>query len=116
MRVGGVRAAGGSGIAGVIGDRLSRDDPRGLALLRRYADRLDPDTRHALGTAAGMLSTSLDSAAWVRDRSAALDAVNAVDATDPPPVVSSGGMLFDPTTASSAPASGWPRSTGAATR
>jgi hypothetical protein len=89
----GVRAAGGSVIVSVIGERLSRDDPKGVALFRQYADRLDPDTRHALGMAAGTLSASLDAAAWVRDRratlrrraptgDAALDAVNTVDATE----------------------------------
>jgi len=104
----GVRAAGGSVIAGVIGERLSRDDPQGVVLFRQYADRLDPSARHALGMAAGTLSTSLDAAAWVRDRSAtlrtrapsgdaALDAVNAASAplAEPPPAVSSGGLLRD---------------------
>jgi hypothetical protein len=104
----GVRAAGGSVIASVIGERLSRDDPQGVVLFRQYADRLDPDTRHALGMAVGTLSTSLDAAAWVRDRratlrtraptgDAALDAVNTASAplAEPSPAVSSGGMLLD---------------------
>jgi hypothetical protein len=77
-------------------------------LFRQYVNRLDPSARHALGMAAGTLSTSLDAAAWVRDRSAtlrrraltgdaALDAVNAASASlaEPPPVVSSDGMLLD---------------------
>jgi hypothetical protein len=104
----GVRAAGGSVIAGVIEDRLSRDDPQGVVLFRRYTDRLDPDTRHALGTAAGTLSNAIDAAAWLRDRSAtlstpeptgdgALDAVNAASASraEPPSVTSSAGTLLD---------------------
>ncbi|MGH7289653.1 MAG: hypothetical protein ACREJT_00485, partial [Myxococcota bacterium] len=83
----GVRAAGGSVIAGVIGDRLARNDPMGVKLFRQYADRLDPNARRALGAAAETLSNSIDATAWVRDRSAtllkpaptgdaALDAVN----------------------------------------
>jgi hypothetical protein len=105
----GVRAAGGSVIAGVIGDRLARNDPQGVSLFRQYADRLDPNTRRTLGAAAGTLSNSIDADAWLRERSAALrtpaptgdaalDAVNAASAStdEPPPAVVSNGLLLDP--------------------
>jgi hypothetical protein len=104
----GVRAAGGSVIAGVIGDRLARNDPAGVTLFRQYGARLDPSTRRTLGAAAEMLSNSVAAAAWVRDRSAALrtpaltgdavlDAVNTASAStaEAPPVISSGGVLLD---------------------
>jgi len=103
-----VREAGSSVIAGVIGDRLSRNDPMGLTLFRQHADRLDDRTRRTLGVAAETLSNTLDAAVWLRERSAtlhtpaptgdaALDAVNAASAStaEPPPVVSSGGTLLD---------------------
>jgi hypothetical protein len=75
-----------------------------VELLRQYADRLDLSTRRTLGMAVGTLSTSLDAAAWVSDSratlrtraptgDAALDAVNAVDATEPASVISSNGLL-----------------------
>ncbi|WP_428659345.1 hypothetical protein [Reyranella sp.] len=104
----GVRAAGGSIIAGVIGDRLARSDPAGVGLFKQYGKRLDPTARRALGAAAEMLSNSIEATAWLRDRSATLrtpaptgdaapDAVNAASAptVEPPPVVSSGGTLLD---------------------
>jgi hypothetical protein len=68
----GVRAAGGSVIAGVIGDRLSRNDPLGVSLFRQYADRLHPTARRTLGAAAETLSNTLDATAWLRERSATL--------------------------------------------
>jgi len=70
----GVHAAGGSVIAGAIGDRLSRNDPLGVGLFRRYADRLDPTDRRTLGAAAETLSNTLDAVDWLRDRSATLRA------------------------------------------
>jgi hypothetical protein len=86
------------------GDRLARNDPQGVAPSRR---RLDSAARCTLGTAAGTLSNTLDAAAWLRERSAALPTQ----------------MLSPPNrhccligTASSAPASVWPRSTVAAER
>ncbi len=95
----GVRAAGGSVIAGVIGDRLSRNDPQGVALFRQYADRLDPNDRRTLGAAAETLSNTIAATVWMRDSSAtlALDAVNAASEpiAGPPPVVSSSGALLD---------------------
>ena len=68
----GVRTAGGSVIASVIGDRLARNDPMGVTLFRQHADRLDDHTRRTLGAAAETLSNTLDAAAWLRDRSATL--------------------------------------------
>jgi len=104
----GVRAAGGSVIAGAIGDRLSSNDPIGVALFRQHAERLDPRARRTLGAAAETLSNTLDAAAWLRDRSAtlrtpaptgdaALDAVNAATASaaESLPVVASAGTLLD---------------------
>jgi len=86
------RPACGSVVAGVIGDRLRRNDPQGVVPLRQYADRLDPSTRRTLSTAAGTLSNTFDAAAWLRDRTAtlrapeptgdaALDTVNAAGAS-----------------------------------
>jgi hypothetical protein len=105
----GVRAAGESVVAGVIGDRLARNDPQGVTLFRQYADRLEPSDRRTLGAAAGTLSNSIDAAAWLRERSAtlrtpaptgdaALDAVNIANGStaEPPPVISSAGTLLDP--------------------
>jgi hypothetical protein len=105
----GVRTAGGSVVAGVIGDRLARNDPQGVRLFRQYADRLDPADRRTLGAAAETLSNTLDAAAWLRERSAtlrmpaptgdaALDAVNAASGStaEPPRVISSAGTLLDP--------------------
>ena len=124
----GVREAGGSVIAGVIGDRLARNDPLGVALFRQYGERLDPGDRRTLGAAAETLSNTVEAAAWVRDRSAtlrtpaptgdpALDAVNAASAStaEPPPVTSSAARCSI-RTASPATASGWTRSRTAAAR
>ena len=107
----GVRAAGGSVIAGVIGNRLGRNDPQGVALFQQCRDRLDPSTRRTLGAAAETLSNTVAATAWLRDSSnkrdagktptptgdPALDAVNAASAftAEPPPVVSSSGTLLD---------------------
>jgi hypothetical protein len=101
----GVRAAGGSVIAGVIGDRLSRNDPAGVALFRQYGNRLDLSARRTLGAAAETLSNTLDASVWLRDRSATLRtpaptgdaALDAVNASIPasPPVVSSNGVPLD---------------------
>jgi len=104
----GARNAGGSVIAGVIGDRLARNDPMGVMLFKRYADRLDPSDRHTLGAAVETLSNSIAAATWLRDRGAglrtpaptgdaALDAVNAASASTaaPLPVTSSAGRLLD---------------------
>src|SRR5205085_196240 len=60
----GVRTAGSSVIAGVIGDRLTRNDPMGVTLFRQHAERLDPITRSRLGAAADTLSNTLDAASW----------------------------------------------------
>jgi len=68
----GVRAASGSVIAGVIGDRLTQGDPDGITLLERYGDRLDPITLSRLSAAAETLSNNRAAAAWVRERSAGL--------------------------------------------
>jgi hypothetical protein len=102
------RKAGASVIAGVIGDRLARNDPLGVTLFRQYGERLESRDRRTLGAAAETLSNTVEAAAWLRDRSAtlrtpaptgdaALDAVNAASASaaEPPPVVSSSGMLLD---------------------
>lgn len=92
----------------VIGDRLARNDPQGVALFRQYADRLVPHDRRPLGAAAETLSNTVAAAAWLRERGATLrtpaptgdatlDAVNAASAStaEPPPVVSSAGTLLD---------------------
>lgn len=48
------------------------NDPQGVALLRRHADRLDPGACRTLCAAAGTSSNTLDAAAWLRERSATL--------------------------------------------
>jgi len=101
------RRAGASVVSAVIGDRLARNDPMGVTLLRQHGDRLDPRDRRMLGAAAETLSNTIEAAAWLRDRSAtlaaaptgdaALDAVNVASAStaEPPPVTSSEGMLLN---------------------
>ncbi len=106
----GVRAAGGSVIAGVIGDRLARNDPMGVKLFRQYGDRLDPNdspharcggrdaVEHALMRRRGCATGSAPLCASPRRPAMRrLDAVNAASPStaEPPPVVSSSGMLLD---------------------
>ncbi|WP_428659521.1 hypothetical protein [Reyranella sp.] len=105
------RNAGGSVVSAAIGSLLARNDPLGVRLFRQFGDRLDPHDRRALGAAAQTLSNANAAMGWLRDRSATLaaetapaptsdptlDAMNAASpaTAEPPPVVSSAGMLLD---------------------